>query len=317
MCELMLTTPINYRQHRRRQDKHHIRVVVVVVVVLLYLLDLSLSRFFLEDDHGGSIWSVMEAIALYGSDKGSDEEEHVESPEIPILTEHQARQQKVFSRNVPHTIGNWATHIYLDLDATARWAEDEDDRDGEVKDEEPQEFMQCRERWIRRLADHLRAQNAAVPALVLHDNWHVSLSKTFYLQNYNIESFVEGLRQALASCKTDLTLRVDAHPTVVLSNAMDLLSTDDQQCRTFWCARVHPPISQVVALIDGVLKGWNLPPFYNPPLFHTSWASAPGDWTTIAPPVLPRESYVFTVRQVTCRIGDKIFRIPLVAPEEE
>eukprot|EP00977_Amphora_coffeiformis_P006025 scaffold1294_cov167-Amphora_coffeaeformis.AAC.6 len=259
----------------------------------------------------------MEAIALYGSDDSSDEEQVV-AAEIPILTEDQARQQQVFARNVPHTVGNWATHIYLDLDASARQGQANDENDDNSDDEHPKECIQCRERWIRRLGDHLRGHHVAVPALVLHDNWHVSLSKTFYLQNYNIESFIDALRKALAPCKAELTLRVDAHPTVVLSNAMDLSSAQDQPCRTFWCAQVHPPVSHLVALIDGVLKAWNLPPFYDPPLFHTSWASAPGDWTASVPPVLPQESLLFSVRQVTCRIGDKIFCISLsAAPEEE
>ena len=258
----------------------------------------------------------MDALTAYGSDDDSDGSTvESKSTVIPILNETQARQEGIFARSVPHTVGNWAGHIYLDLDWAYQEEKAEVDSDNDTY---ANEWVECRRRWTERLQDHLQRRNLPIKALVVHENCHVSLSKTFYLQHYNIESFVSSLRTALHSSvvKSSLTLRVDGNPTLVLSKLLDLPNGEQKrdQSRTFWCAQVHPPLLDLVKTVDAVLKDtWKLPVFYDPPLFHTSWASAPGDWTTPSTPLpaLFEESFFFTIQHVTCRIGDKIFRIPL------
>lgn len=288
----------------------------------------------------------MDALALYASSSDDDNEETAvninscrdeekttptsvapSATSIPILTETQARQQQIFDRHVPHTVGHWAGHIYLELDPNNNEDEEDYNDDDDETDEidANSQLRLCRERWIHRVRDLLQAQRLPIKALVLHDHWHVSLSKTFYLQHYNIESFAKSLGDALRTLSSpQLTVRVHGDQPVVLTNAQDLndehKSSATNKLRTFWCCKVHPPLVDLVHVIDQVLSAWRLPPFYDPPIFHTSWASAPGDWSATAAAAGPSSStrtvtssdcLVFTVKHVTCRIGDKLLCLPL------
>jgi hypothetical protein len=133
------------------------------------------------------------------------------------------------------------------------------------------------------------------------------------LQHYNIDSFVQALEESFASVRSNVNLYVQGHSPLVLSNAAD----GAQHCRTFWCAQVHPPLAHLVRLVDNVMQARNLPLFYESPVWHTSWASAPGDWTKTSLPTIPTFHQVFSLTHVTCRLGDKVFRIHLGTSAED
>ncbi|KAJ1928600.1 poly(U)-specific 3'-to-5' RNA exonuclease [Tieghemiomyces parasiticus] len=170
---------------------------------------------------------------------------------------HQARV-----RIHPHVVGNWAVHIYLAVQPTEEFAD-----------------------FIDRLVT--RAQSLTeVPLLrQLHTagstasqqpdpatGYHISLCRPVFLKEFQIAPFVTHLRQALAD-EVCLTLGGPFH----LSFQSVTWFVNDEHLRSFLALEVgmgHAALRSLVAVVDGVLRQYGLPTYYEEPRFHISVASA-------------------------------------------
>jgi Uncharacterised conserved protein len=101
---------------------------------------------------------------------------------------------------------------------------------------------------------------------------HCSLSKTLYIPYYLLTSFRSDIKQALATLSTPW-MSVRLEPKV-------LLLENECQTRTFLALSVPDETGHLASIqraIDEVLKRYCLPLFYQPSLFHVSfaWSAAP------------------------------------------
>lgn len=186
----------------------------------------------------------MDLLHYYYDSEESDNESAEETASIPVLTASQCPPD-LFERSRPHTIGCWSGHVHIDIDLDSTLVETA----------------------VAEFRNFLTTSGYRGP-LVVGERWHLSLSRDFYLQEANIESLVDQLRDRL-SHHAAFGVRVTSRAT--------LLSNDDQT-RSFWC--LHVPTTRaltgVVAEIDAVLERYGLPKYYEPAEFHVSVASIPG-----------------------------------------
>ena len=228
---------------------------------------------------------------------------------IPIWTEEEARNHEIFVRNEPHVRGNWAGLVYLRV---------HNNRNSNDTDDEDEEWERDRElqwnRWNRESYHHILCQSKSPtgcpktgdreplssssmpPCLVWHDEPHISLTRTFYVQAANIPSFLQHLQQRIATwASPQQRLELHQRPLIKLVN--------DEQSRSFWAWPVvsskgpshhnhddkngesnsgcHDTtasprwLTQWVHDLDDLLQNYQQPPYYDPPTFHASFASYP------------------------------------------
>ena len=225
---------------------------------------------------------------------------------IPIWTEEEARKHEIFVRNEPHVRGNWAGLVYLRI---------RDNRHSSDTDDEDEEWERDRElqwdRWNQESYHQILCQSSSLtgspkkgdrepsssssmpPCLVWHDEPHISLTRTFYVQAANIPSFLQHLQQRIATWATPQRLELHQRPLIKLVN--------DEQSRSFWAwpvvackgpshhddvngesnSRCHDTtasprwLTQWVHDLDDLLQNYQQPPYYDPPTFHASFASYP------------------------------------------
>jgi len=292
---------------------------------------------------------------------------------LSILNEQQARELAVFSRNEPHVRGNWAGLVYLSLEravASNDVASDDDESDSDNSEVQlaKQEWKEFKQDGCNRVQDlvsnqqlqhqkqHARVKQMAPPSnttptdkepssppcLVLHDDPHISLTQTFFLQQASIASFLRRLRQV---AKSSTTCTSSGGIRVALSSGVVTLVNDTQTRLFFAWPVIHDGngvddnnisghaqqptpntrLHDLVLGLNNVLQEYQQPPYYHPPKFHASFASMPIQGEKMIQHILDSSSNINSnldvtedddilelfVSQISCRIGDQVHSFPL------
>lgn len=278
----------------------------------------------------------MDLLQEYGSENSSSSDEEVPPPRNTSSNESVTNAKKkrktnkcieivayesvspdTFVRSVPHIPGNWAGHAFCPVPKNHHaWRE--------AMTESVLRFQQ----HLQKLGDafsgnhiisHIPSNsgnniNETMPPPTIH----FSLSRPFSLQLSSVESFVEKLQQRLQYIPTIPALCVYPMAERVLVN--------DEGTRSFWTwplgsastQQQHPTLMAIMEEINSVLRSYNQPPYYDPPIFHISLASVSGaiPVTTAnakTTPTASTTSLYMPVKQVHCTFGTtKHFKIDLL-----
>jgi hypothetical protein len=171
---------------------------------------------------------------------------------VSIVPSSQA-PTSLFTRSVPHRRGHWSGHVMVPVTCFS---------------------SKTIERSILKFQKRLEKQGFS-GTIVRHDQIHLSLSKSFSLQLGCIDSFVQQLTTRLTHERSTRCF-VDRS---MCSSGGDVL-VNDEKTRSFWGWRVVQPnatLTRLVRHVDAVLKSYNQPSYYDPPIFHISLASFPGN----------------------------------------
>ncbi|KAJ1980178.1 poly(U)-specific 3'-to-5' RNA exonuclease [Dimargaris cristalligena] len=228
-------------------------------------------------------------------------------------------------RTTPHVEGNWATHVYIEVQPDDNCAD-----------------------FIERLVSQAQLQaqgplvtNSLPPPTNRPDNpsppspppsYHISLCRPAFLKVFQIEPFVTHLRRLLQPQMSTFAFDFSF-------NAIDYL-VNDEQTRSFLILEVglgHADLEHLVRTrVDPVMRAFRQPAYYDEPRFHISVASVndptaiddgliqtlkgnsggsskPGGFETelLSEAAQPQSGFVFRAESVKCRIGNRYFDIPL------
>ncbi|XP_070616732.1 U6 snRNA phosphodiesterase 1 isoform X1 [Erythrolamprus reginae] len=193
-------------------------------------------------------------------------------------------------RTFPHEQGNWATHVYMPYKAG--------------------------EDFLDLLQLLLICGRTYVPLLTGQEEFHISLSQGVVLRHHWIHSFVQSLKERLASC----------HRFVFRADQVKVY-TNETKTRTFVGLEVssgHSQMLELVSEVNEVTHEFNLQPFYKDPSFHMSLAWCVGDMSEalggqciqeMQEIVDGFEDSTHFLRilgtEVRCKSGNKVFSFPL------
>ena len=97
-----------------------------------------------------------------------------------------------------------------------------------------------------------------------HEEFHISVSRPFYLQISNLEPFVRSLKERIRMLQA-FSISISYSPKIL---------RNDEYTRSFLVWTVHAPIlPTMVEQCNEILELYDQPPFYEPPIFHISLAS--------------------------------------------
>jgi hypothetical protein len=177
----------------------------------------------------------------------------------------------LFTRTVPHRVGNWAGHVFLDVTSTLRNPSDPDDQIGAFA-----------ERCRRVLQDF--EQSGVLVAPHPTASFHVSLARPFYVHIACIDSFVRQLRIRLESRIAD-AFRGENNRTALIPivSSKPVVLVNEEKTRSFfaWSVVSNHILRELVKVVDEVMDLYRLSHYYDPPTFHVSVASFPGDLSMI------------------------------------
>lgn len=204
---------------------------------------------------------AMDLLGNYSSDEQDDDAiEHATDRPIKERTlpgrvrlVTSCTEDDLFIRKVPHTPGNWASHVFVKVSLC---------------------HVGSARKSVARFCSRL--ENAGWTGTVLsHEaNLHLSLSRPFFLQLSSIESFVRSLKKSL----------MHEHSTKLLVTGETLL-VNDERTRSFWCWKLteNPSITRILKHVDKVLTDYKQDPYYEAPEFHVSLASLAGNVQDLFP----------------------------------
>jgi 2'-5' RNA ligase len=154
----------------------------------------------------------------------------------------------LFVRSVPHRRGHWSGHVLVPITCFTETSI----RKSVVK-------------FQRRLE-----KQGYSGTVIQHAHFHLSLSRYFSLQLTFLDSFVQQLTKRL---KEEHSTRLYIH-----KSSGEVL-VNDEKTRSFWGWKIQPNniLKRLVQHVDDVLKNYNQPPYYDPPIFHVSLASFAGN----------------------------------------
>jgi hypothetical protein len=232
-------------------------------------------------------------------------------------------------RSQPHVTGNWSGHVRISLDDRVSFHEIDDDNADEWN-LLYEWFDYCIEQYAEYLSDlgyngkcwkHTPTQSTSSSSSSLH----VSLSRPFYLQFANIDSFVSQLGKRLELIPTFDLLLQNSSSLQILNN--------DERTRSFLVMPIRStnryndkdlPLESIVQCIDDVLQSYRQPSYPKPAQFHISLAS----WVPAIPQAMAQSAAVawqqrqkspneplsiYPVTKIQCQFGTtKVFEIPLM-----
>jgi hypothetical protein len=155
-----------------------------------------------------------------------------------------------FKRSFEHVDGNWASHCHLSIPLTQAIIR----------------ICICAQAHFLDKEPHLR------DVFVKADELHISLSKTFVLQNHQIHTFLERLSQHLDTKPKILdTIFIDVLPEYkILSN--------DERTRNFICVPVYASVLDTICdVCDMTMASFGLSKYYDKEqrIYHISIGSYP------------------------------------------
>lgn len=153
----------------------------------------------------------------------------------------------LFVREVPHTRGNWAGHVFVKI---------------------PSSFGRRARTSVTAFCSRLEEAGWTGTVLSHTPNLHLSLSRPFFLQQSSIESFVQSLQQRLSH---------ERRTRLVVTG--EKLLVNDSGTRSFWCWSLskNASIQRILSHVDAVLIEYQQDTYYESPEFHVSLASLPGN----------------------------------------
>lgn len=136
------------------------------------------------------------------------------------------------------------------------------------------------------------------------DSLHLSLSRTLYVKEMHKDLLIQQLQKALR------TVHLPKEPLVFSKPAKYV--NDEGTCRFLALdleeeAGISSDLVRIVKLIDGVLKGFALPSYYDQPRFHVSIGWRLDDWSVEELSNLPVISA--PVDEILMKCGNKILKI--------
>ncbi|GAA5803598.1 hypothetical protein HPULCUR_009081 [Helicostylum pulchrum] len=208
----------------------------------------------------------------------SDLNQTKKMPKLPSFFDSSNKPESTDStgkkRTVPHTTNSWATYVYFQVDFT-----DEKER----------------------LASYCERLEP-IP------EQHISVSRTVYLRQHQLESFVSSIRTAVQRTKP-----------FDISFAQTACLTNDENTRSFLTLEIGNGYNQLfdcMKEVDKVMQEYKQPTFYDPPRFHTSigWALEKDTVTSIEIPqpcLTPITSRTFYLSRLYIKQGHHIHHIDL------
>jgi hypothetical protein len=165
---------------------------------------------------------------------------------VEVIPSRQASPD-LFVRTIPHKRGRWSGHVFCPFP--------------NVNDITVQSSVT---KFQNRLE---RAGFSGI--MVQHEELHFSLSRHLSFQIGSIESFMKQLATRVSAERS----------TRLLVDTTGVLLVNDEKTRSFYGWRVcpNPSIHRMLRHVDEVLKNYNQPSYYDPPIFHISLASVTGD----------------------------------------
>ncbi|EDS32020.1 conserved hypothetical protein [Culex quinquefasciatus] len=150
------------------------------------------------------------------------------------------------------------------------------------------------------------------------DNLHMSLTKTFVIRHHNITAFVEDIRNAVSGSKRFIVLP---------SNLA--IYVNEEQTRTFLAVKIDEtsfrPLEQLVDALDGCMREYKLPVFYQERSFHVSILWTLGNQRDKLEGILPELDELFNaiyeeeycdmnvnVKRLHLKCGNKFYDFGLV-----
>ncbi|KAJ3172150.1 poly(U)-specific 3'-to-5' RNA exonuclease [Geranomyces variabilis] len=187
--------------------------------------------------------------------------------------------------------GNWVTYIYLSFRPSAT-------------------LDSLLSRILAALPERLGA--TAIDRLLDPGSLHISLSRTVYIKEFQIPQFVETLSRSYSEQQRAFPLRFHSISAYV----------NDDATRSFLGLDVSPftgcvGLAALSAIADKAMAAFGRQKYYEVPLFHASFASAPGKALFGTAEALADEfgtelrAEHVDLGDVTCRIGHKVWRWPL------
>ena len=176
----------------------------------------------------------------------------------------------LFVRSVPHRKGHWSGHVMVPV----------------LIDSSSPFLQQQQQKTIHKFQKELE-QRGYSGTLVQHESLHLSLSKFFSLQLGCIEPFVQRLKTRLQhQHSTRLFMDTNYNYNYNNNNNQETnILVNDEKTRSFlgWNVVPNSDLFRLVGHVDDVLKSYNQPSYYQPPRFHVSIASFPGNLKDMSP----------------------------------
>lgn len=150
-------------------------------------------------------------------------------------------------RQQPHVDGNWAGLCYFPVSEIIASSQ--------------------RNEQIRRVCAELEMAGYSGHCQI-HDEFHISLSRPFYLQEANLQPFVQALDRRIQESNVlqRFQVEIDCDNPIILTN--------DEETRSFLVWRsLANELLEGVRMCDELLSRYQQPQYYEDPEFHVSLAS--------------------------------------------
>ncbi|KAH8554292.1 hypothetical protein BGW37DRAFT_518026 [Umbelopsis sp. PMI_123] len=204
---------------------------------------------------------------------------HMQTNQADIDDDPEKYQGRI--RTVPHTEGQWPTHVYIEVKCSNE---------------------------IKAVAFHVDASPVTVDCP--NDKFHISLSKCLYLKEFQFDTFKSQIRNGIKSIKP-----------FAFSFAAIAPLTNEVNTRSFCSLEVgygYNEMEKCMAVIDRIAERHRQPKFYQPPRFHASIAwSLNREPIEKAIASIPTEmednlrKAQFHVSHIFIKIGKKILKVEL------